>query len=176
MISNRGLSLAQLNSVFPATAIAANTLHIGLFKGTKPQMKNLMALSLTSGWNVLGITGLGLSQANFLGSIAIDNLTPSVNPSSRTISLPLAGSSRTLVGVADGTPTYFVARIVAAAGAAAVASWANFMLTSSPGTLLAGPVLIGTVGAEGSDAELQFIGGTIKTSQAYRFLDLSFQV
>lgn len=175
MISNRGLSLAQLNAALPATAIAANTLHIGMFKGTQPSADLALQSNWGVGWNVM-TTLLGLTQDNFLGSIAIEAITPVVNPSSRTITLPLGGSSRTLVGVADGTPTYFVVRIVAAAGAAATASWANFALTSSTGTLLAGPLIIGTVGAEGSDAELQFIGGTIKTGQAYRFLDLSFQV
>ncbi|QZE59994.1 hypothetical protein pEaSNUABM35_00077 [Erwinia phage pEa_SNUABM_35] len=175
MISNKGASLAAINAGFPATAIAANTLHIALFKGTKPDFNQIFTLLHGAGWNVKAVTALGLTQANFLGSIAFAAMTPIVNPSARTLTLPFGGNAATLTGVADGTPTYYVARIVAAAGAG-VASWANFVLSASTSTLLAGPAWMGTVGGQGSDAELQFIGGTIKTGQAYRFLDMTFQL
>lgn len=175
MISNKGASLAAINGGFPATAIAANTLHIALFKGPKPDFNQIFSQLPGSGWNLKAVIALGLTQANFLGSIAFAAMTPVVNVGPRTVTLPFAGNAATLTGVADGTPTYYVARIVATAGAA-TASWANFVLSSSTGTLLAGPAWMGTVGDQGSDAELQFIGGTIKTGQAYRFLDLTIQL
>ena len=175
MINNKAASLAAINGAFPAAAIPANTFHIGLFKGPKPDFNQIFSQLPGGGWNLKAVTALGLTQANFLGSIAFAAMTPVVNPSARTVTLPFGGNASTLVGVADGTPTYYVARIVGS-GAPGIASWANFILSSSTGTLLAGPAWMGTVGDQGSDAELQFIGGTIKTGQAYRFLDMTFQL
>ena len=174
MISNKGASLAAINGGFPATALAANTLHIALFKGPKPDFNQIFSQLPGSGWNAKSVSALGLTQANFLGSIAFAAMTPVVNVGARTVTLPFGGNSSIFLGVADGTPTYYVARIVT--GSAGVASWANFVLSAATGTLLAGPAWMGTVGDQGSDAELQFIGGTIKTGQAYRFLDMTFQL
>ncbi|QZE57293.1 hypothetical protein MPK71_gp084 [Erwinia phage pEa_SNUABM_1] len=174
MISNKGLSLAQMNAAFPATAIVANGLHIGLFKGTAPKISKALDLmgpgtvnSLLN-WSTI-VTNLGLTSADFLGVLASAAITPIVNVNARTVTLPLAGQASTLTGIADGTPTFYVARILPAN---ASNNWAGFNYSAS----LTGPFWIGSVGAQGSDAELQFIGGTIKTGQAYRFLDLTIQL
>lgn len=174
MISNKGLSLAQMNGAFPATAIAANTLHIGLFKGTAPKISKALDVMTWGGvgsllnWSNVA-ANLGLVQADFLGSMVCSAITPVVNAQARTITIPFGGIASTLTGVVDGTPTFYVARICQANAAA---GWGGFNYSS----YITGPFWIGSVGAEGSDAELQFIGGQIKTGQAYRFLDLTIQL
>ncbi|AWY08360.1 hypothetical protein HOT49_gp083 [Erwinia phage vB_EamM_Alexandra] len=171
MISNKGASLSAMNAAFPATAIAVNTLHIGLFKGTRPDLNkifNIMAASPALNFQTV-LTTLGVLQADYLGSVACSAMTPIVNVGARTVTLPFGGMVSTLTGVADGTPTYYIARICPAN---TLATWVGFNYSAA----LAGPVWIGTVGAEGSDAELQFIGGQIKTGQAYRFLDQTIQL
>lgn len=174
MISNKAVSLAQTNGALPATALALNTLHIGLFKGTMPKMSKIFdaqapgAAGSLLNWSTC-CTQLGLLQADFLGSMACSAITPVVNPSSRTVTLPFGGVASVLTGVADGTPTFYVAR---QCPANAAATWAGFNYSA----FITGPFWIGTVGAQGSDAELQFIGGQIKTGQAYRFLDLTIQL
>ncbi|QZE58642.1 hypothetical protein pEaSNUABM28_00085 [Erwinia phage pEa_SNUABM_28] len=171
MINNKAASLVALGAAFPASAIAVNTLHIGLFKGTRPQLSK--ALDLIAGTASLNfqtiLTTLGAVQADFLGSVACSAMTPQPNALARTLTLPLGGMASTLTGAADGTPTYYIARICPAN---ATATWAGFNYSSG----ITGPVWLGTVGAQGSDAELQFIGGQIKSGQAYRFLDLTLQL
>ncbi|QZE56619.1 hypothetical protein pEaSNUABM40_00083 [Erwinia phage pEa_SNUABM_40] len=174
MISNKGISLAQMNAAFPATALAANTLHIALFKGTAPKISKALDLMAPGAVNSLltwstVAANLGLTSTDFLGVLASAAITPVVNVTARTVTLPLSGQAATLVGAADGTPTFYVARILPAN---ASNNWAGFSYSAS----LTGPFWIGSVGAQGSDAELQFIGGTIKTGQAYRFLDLTIQL
>lgn len=174
MISNKGLSLAQMNAAFPATALAANTLHIALFKGTAPKISKALDLSAPGAvnsllnWNTV-CANLGLTSADFLGDFVSGAITPVVNVNARTVTLPLSGQAATLVGISDGTPTFYVARILPANGAN---NWAGFSASSS----ITGPFWIGSVGDQGSDAELQFIGGQIKIGQAYRFLDLTIQL
>lgn len=174
MISNKGLSLALMNAAFPATAIAANTLHIGLFKGTMPKISKALDVMTWGGvgsllnWSNVA-ANLGLVQADFLGSMVCSAITPIVNVQARTVTIPFGGVASTLAGVADGTPTFYVARICPANAAT---GWGGFNYSAS----ISGPFWIGSVGAEGSDAELQFIGGQIKTGQAYRFLDLTIQL
>lgn len=174
MISNKGLSLALMNAAFPATAIAANTLHIGLFKGTMPKISKALDVMTWGGvgsllnWSNVA-SNLGLTSADFLGVLASAAITPIVNVNARTVTLPLAGQAATLTGIADGTPTFYVARICPAN---ASNNWTGFSYNAN----ISGPFWIGSVGAEGSDAELQFIGGQIKTGQAYRFLDLTIQL
>lgn len=174
MISNKGVSLGQMNAVFPATALAANTLHIAVFKGTAPKISKALdllppgAVNSLLNWNTV-VANLGLLQTDFLGSMVCAAITPIVNVQSRTVTLPLAGQAATLSGIADGTPTFYVARILPAN---ATTGWAGFVYSAN----LTGPFWIGSVGAQGSDAELQFIGGQIKTGQAYRFLDLTIQL
>lgn len=174
MISNKGLSLAQMNSAFPASTISNGLLHIALFKGTAPKISKALDVMAWGGvgsllnWSTVA-SNLGLLQENYLGDMACTAITPIVNVSARTVTLPLGGLSSTLTGEADGTPTYYVARIITSN---TVASWGGFTYSAS----IAGPFWIGSVGAEGSDAELQFIGGQIKTGQAYRFLDLTIQL
>lgn len=174
MINNKGVSLAQLNASFPTTAIAANTLHIALFKGTQPKLSkayDALAVGATNAiynWQAV-CTALGLVQTDMLGNMACSALTPVVNATSRTLTLPFGGIASTLTGVADGTPTFYVARLCAANTAA---TWAGFNNSAN----ITGPFWIGSVGSDGSDAELQFIGGKIKTGQAYRFLDLTIQL
>lgn len=174
MISNKGLSLAQMNGVFPATAIAANTLHIAIFKGTAPKISKALDVMAWGGvgsllnWSNVA-ANLGLVQADFLGSMVCSAITPIVNSQARTVTIPFGGVASTLTGVVDGTPTFYVARICPAN---ATVGWAGFNYSAN----IAGPFWIGSVGAEGSDAELQFIGGQIKTGQAYRFLDLTIQL
>lgn len=174
MISNKAVSMAQMNAAFPATAIVANSLHIGLFKGTAPKISKALdvlppgSVNSLLNWNTV-CANLGLVSADFLGVLASAAITPVVNVQARTVTLPLAGQAATLTGVADGTPTFYVARILPAN---ASNNWAGFAYSA----MLTGPFWIGSVGAQGSDAELQFIGGQIKTGQAYRFLDLTIQL
>jgi len=174
MISNKGLSLAQMNAAFPASTLAANTLHIGLFKGTAPKISKALdamgpnAVNSLLNWGFV-CNNLGLSSSDCLGVLASAAITPIVNVGTRTVTLPLAGQASTLVGVADGTPTFYVARICPAN---ATNNWIGFANSA----YISGPFWIGSVGDQGSDAELQFIGGTIKTGQAYRFLDLTIQL
>lgn len=174
MISNKGLSLAQMAGAFPASQISYGLLHIALFKGTAPKISKALDVMAWGGvGNVLNwstvTANLGLVQANYLGDMACPTITPIVNVNARTVTLPFGGLSSTLIGEADGVPTYYVARIITSN---TVASWGGFNYSAS----IAGPFWIGSVGAEGSDAELQFIGGQIKTGQAYRFLDLTIQL
>lgn len=174
MISNKGLSLAQMNAAFPTSQISNGLLHIALFKGTAPKISKALDLMPHGGvGSVLNwasvVSNLGLLQTNYLGDMACPPMTPIVNAAARTVTLPLGGLSSTLIGEADGAPTFYVARSITSN---TVASWAGFTYNAA----IAGPFWIGTVGAQGSDAELQFIGGTIKTGQAYRFLDLTIQL
>lgn len=171
MISNKGVSIAQAAAAFSRTAIALNTLHIGLFKGEQQPMQRLFDNSAPSNiytWTNIA-TQLGLVQSNFLGSISCPALTPIFNPTARTLTLPLAPIAANLVGRADGVPTYYVARI---GTANAANTWAGF---NAAGTIT-GALWTGTVGDEDSDAELRFVSGEIKLDQAYRFLDLSIQI
>lgn len=174
MISNKGLSLAQMNAAFPATAIAANSLHVALFKGAMPKIsKALDALapgSVNSLLNFNNITvQLGLLPADFLGSMICPAVTPVVNAQARTVTIPFGGLASTLTPTAAGTPTFFVARVCPPN---TTTGFTGF----SPAAFLTGPFWIGTVGAQGSDAELQFIGGTLEQGKAYRFLDLTIQL
>lgn len=173
MINNKGVSLNLISSSFPAQSIVANTLHIALFKGTQPKLAPVFdnlsgGSSMTLNWAAC-CTALGLTSANFMGDVAVPAITPVVNASSRTLTLPLAGVAANLTAAADGKPTFYVARICPANSAS---TWAAFNANAG----ISGPFWIGSVGPEGSDAELQFIGGTLKTGQAYRFLDLTFQL
>lgn len=174
MISNKGLSLSQMNASFPAAAIAANVLHVALFKGTMPKLsKALDALppgAVNSLLNFNNVTvQLGLSQNDFLGSMLCSAFTPVVNVNARTVTIPFGGMASILTGAASGTPTFYMARLCPAN---TTIGFTGF----SPAANITGPFWIGSVGAQGSDAELQFIGGTIAQGQAYRFLDLTIQL
>lgn len=173
MISNKGTSLVEINGLF-ASAIPLNTMHIGLFKGSVPRMED--ALVSTPGTPnstlislVTAFTNMGIVQANYLGSIVCPAMTPVINVDARTVTLPLSALSQSVLGLAVGTPTYFVLRQCSVASGAQ--SWAGFNAAGYVNNLI-----IGTVGTDSSDAELRFIGGNIVAGQTYRLLDLNFQL
>lgn len=172
MNTNRATSLSQVNSMM-SKAIGLNTCHIGIFKGTKPNL-NAICDGANAGPTALvtwpnAVSALGLTQANFLGCIVLPAMTPVVNPTARTATFPLSGVATNLTVLADGTPTYFVIRQLPTAQSN---NWAGFSAAGTPVM-----VIMGTVGVEGSDAELQFTGtGNMKTGEVYRFLDLTFQL
>lgn len=174
MKSNKMDSQAQLfNSLSPGPA--ANTLHIGLFQGEQPALSRL-----TQGWGNLAAipwasacTSLGLLSDNFLGSRTFPAMTLAVSNTSRLCTLPFASQAGGLVPVKAGIPTFFVMRVSVATTAT---TWAGFSHSASPSNMLTGPVIIGSVGLEGSNAELQINNLNLLTGQSYALLDLTFQL
>lgn len=173
MISNKAASLAQMNGAFNGT-IANGLLHISLFKGVMPSMDKVfdnmypVAVDGLLNWRTC-CTQLGLVQADHLGDVTFPTMNISVNANSRTVTLPLYATGAQLVGAVSGTPTFYVARII---GVGTVAAWLGFNYNAN----ITGAFWIGTVGPEGSDAELQFIGGEIEAGQKYTFRDLMLQL
>lgn len=173
MISNKGTSLVEINGLF-ASAIPLNTMHIGLFKGAVPRLEDALVVTPGTPNSTLislatAFTNMGIVQANYLGSIVCPAITPVINVDARTVTLPLSTLSQSVLGLAGGTPTYFVLRQCSVAAAAQ--TWAGFNSTGYINNLI-----IGTVGTDSSDAELRFIGGNIVAGQTYRLLDLNFQL
>ena len=171
MISNKGCSQSQVAAEFPASAIVAGQAHIGVFKGTMPNLDKLFDIVLASPQINMqsAVNIVGISQQDFLGSMVLPAMTPVVNVQSRTITLPLSGSANMLNVIADGTPTWFMYRKLSSANT--TNTWAGFNLNA-----IINGAMVGTVGPEGSDAELQYTGDALVTGQAYRVLDLTFQL
>lgn len=171
MISNKGCSQAQVAAEFPASVIGAGHAHIGVFKGTMPDLNKLFDIvaSSPSVSMLSAVSILGIDKSDFLGSMVLPTMTPIVNVNSRTITLPLSGSANMLNVIADGTPTWFMYRRLLLSYDKN--EWVGFTLNSS----ILG-AMIGTIGPEGSGEELQYTGGALVAGQAYRVLDLTFQL
>lgn len=173
MITNKATSQAQINSMLPATAIAANMIHIGLFKGSKPDLGLVMngipgAAGTVASWATM-VTALGLTSANFLGDVILPAFTPRVEVDARTVTIPMTTLVANFTAATTDIPTFFVLRQLAVASTDA--TFAGF---STAGTALL--TMIGTVSNADEGGELQFIGPSIVSGQVYRFLDLSIQL
>lgn len=177
MISNKDMQiskgLAPIYDVFVPTTTGVLG-KIGLFTGAMPSLNSLPPNINQNGQ--LGIaqmlTDLGVLQAQFLGNINFTNAAtrkPVVTHDvvARKIGVSFSNITTDLLGIAVGTPTFFIALGTSTASTDA-SSWAAFI----SGTY-AYSVIIGTVGDEDSNAEMKLVGGKIVAGQGYRFTDLA---
>lgn len=177
MISNKDMQiskgLAPIYDVFVPTTTSVLG-KIGLFTGAMPSLSSLPPNINQNGSISVAqlLTDLGVVQAQFLGNI---NFTTAVTRKpvvthdavARKIGVSFSNITTDLLGIAVGTPTFFIAISTASVGTDA-SSWAAFISGGN-----AYSVIIGTVGDEDSNAEMKLVGGKIVAGQGYRFTDLA---
>lgn len=173
MIINKASSQAQIQSMLPATAIAANTMHIALFKGSKPDLGLALngvpgASGSVASWATI-VAALGLTSANFLGNMILPAFTPRVEVGTRTVTIPMTTLVANFTAPTTDVPTFFVLRQLSVASTDS--TFAGF---SAAGNALL--TMIGTVSNVDEGGELQFIGPSLVQGQVYRFFDLAIQL
>ncbi len=184
MISSKNMNSSKMLSAFLEIFTPPSTqffCKVGLFTGTLP---NVIAVpDTTNQAHQLTPTqlfvALGITSSQFLGCQNYSttagrkpNVTIGRNADytvNRKLNVNFTPVTTDLVGMASGTPTFFIGLRTSAAGTDA-SSWAA-MISGS----YVDEFIIGTVGNEDSDADLKLVGGSVVGGQGYRFTDLNLQ-
>lgn len=148
-----------------------NTL-LGLFQGPIP---DLSTVNLTDA--DFGITSdvlfsqLGLLEENCLGLIRLPALARQYEyvGQGTAIRIPMSEITEDLIGIKNGTPTFFLMRTLN--DRFANSTWAHFIKASSIHN-----AIIGSVSDVAGTGELRILGGEIQAGVRYRLTDLTVHV
>lgn len=173
MNNNRGanscLALATLQAMFSNTT---NATSIAIFKGTIPDLDASVPLLSTNNTFTASsmFPAIGATSDNCLAVLRLPQLTPVYDPQTNVWRVGLSSLTANMLGLATGTPTYALVRqsTVAATADNYAAGFANGVNVNN--------LLLVTVGADTSDAELRILGGQIVSGQSYRMTDLQISL
>lgn len=147
------------------TVGSGRTKAIGLFSGPVPDFVTNTKTAQRSGGSLAGSDLLAnLDPSVVLHGVGIfDDAIPVLSEGTTKV-LQLSSVDQDVVGLVDGTPTWFYFRV-----SDTTTTSANLSGLQAGNAIY---YIVGTVGNETSDADLRILGGQVKQSQTYRCTDL----
>lgn len=156
-----------------SVGVIADRTLLGLFQGPIPDLSTVNPTGANFGLTSDELfSQLGLLEENCLGLVRLPALARQYEyvGQGTAIRIPMSEITEDLIGIKNGTPTFFLLRTLQ--NSASSATWAKF----NEARISVQNAMLGSVSDVAGNGELRILGGEIQAGVRYRLTDLTVHV